>query len=109
MDEHRVLDLIQVSPEPNAEIIRPKVECWVIGNFNIGARVARAIKTKPLSDLGKIEAGAVNQSTALAIADNLFRVAVARPPKRRVFKHGQTRLALARGSGLVDGLDFCVF
>ena len=78
----------------------------MIGNFNIGARVARAIKAKPLSDLGKIEAGAVNQSTALAIADNLFRVAVARPPKRCVVKHGQTRLALARGRGVIESFDF---
>src|SRR5256885_1649197 len=79
----------------------------VIGNFNIGARVARAIKTESLSDFGKIEAGAVNQSTAVAVADNLSGVAVARPPKRRVIKHSQTRLALARGSGVIDGPDFC--
>src|SRR5205814_7705605 len=83
------------------------MEYWVIGNFNIGTCVAGAIKAKPLSDLGKIEAGAVNQSTAVAIADNLFGVAVARPPKRRVIKDSETRLAFARGRGVVDGPNFC--
>ena len=107
MYEHRVLDLIEVSPEGDGEIRRSKMEESVIGNFNVGARVARAIKAKPLSDFGKIEACAVIQSTAVAIADDLSGVAVTRPPKRRVIKHSQTRLALARGRGVVDGPNFC--
>src|SRR5881394_1761181 len=103
MNEHRALDLIQIGPKADAEIIRSKVEYWMIGNFNVGTGVAGTIETKRLPNLTYAEARAVNQRPSAAITDNLFDVGVAWIPKSRVVRHGKTLLTFAGSCGVVDG------
>src|SRR2546429_2248493 len=105
MNEHRALDLIQVGPKADAEIIRSKVEYWMIGNFNVGTGVAGTVEAKRLHNLADSEGRAVNQRPSAAITDNLFDVGVARVPKSRVVRHGKTLLTFAGRSRVDDGLE----
>src|SRR5947208_13865829 len=99
MNEHRALDLIQVGPKADAEIIRSKVEYWMIGNFNVGTGVAGTVEAKRLPNLADSEGRAVNQRPSAAITDNLFDVGVAWIPKRRVARHRETLLSVTGSCG----------